>query len=384
LSQLADRCRKFHVWIFSLAKSALNLRQLCGILQEMDASTKTLVIRFSSIGDIVLSTPLLRVLRARFPQGQIDYVTRAEYAELVRSNSNLNHTYSFDAAGGFDGLRELKKKIRDEKYDLIVDIHDSLRSKYLRSLKGAKRVVVDKRVFERSLLVNLKKNIYKDVVSVVDRYIEPLHDLGVENDGKGLELHIPDEILFRVSGKVATLKLNKFEKVIGMCPGARHFTKRWPPERFARVGIECARKMDAKVILFGGEADRAVCDQICREINNQAGPERAESLSGTLSLLETAAAMEYCDTVITNDTGLMHIATAMHKKIVAIFGSTVKEFGFFPYDRTAVVLERHGLACRPCSHIGLSACPEKHFKCMMDIDAEQVYTSAQDILARSN
>jgi lipopolysaccharide heptosyltransferase II len=348
----------------------------------MDASTKTLVIRFSSIGDIVLSTPLLRVLRARFPQAQIDYVTRTEYAELVKSNSNLNHTYAFDAAGGFDSLRDLKKKIREEKYDLIVDIHDSLRSKYLRSLPGAKRVVVDKRVLERSMLVNLKKNIYRGIVSVVDRYIEPLRQFGIENDGKGLELHIPDEILFRVSGKIATLKLNRFENVVGLCPGARHFTKRWPAERFTRVGIECAQNLDAKVILFGGEADSHLCDQICREINEKAGPERATSMCGKLTLLESAAAMEYCDIVITNDTGLMHLAAAMHKKIIAVFGSTVREFGFFPYDKNAVVLERRELECRPCSHIGRSECPEKHFRCMTEIDPNLVFTKARELLGK--
>ena len=346
----------------------------------VDTSTKTLVIRFSSIGDIVLSTPLLRVLRTHFPHGQIDFVTRTEYAELVKSNQNLNHTYEFDVRDGFEGLRALKKKIRDEGYGLVVDIHDSLRSKYLRSLRGPQRVVVNKRVFERSMLVNLKKNIYKDIVPVADRYIEPLSDLGIQNDGKGLELHIPDEVLFGVSGKIATLKLNRFEKVIGLCPGARHFTKRWPADRFARVGAAFAQKMDAKILLFGGEADASVCNQICWDINNQSGVDRATSLCGQSRLLETAATMQYCDVIVTNDTGLMHIAVAMKKKVVAVFGSTVREFGFFPYDPHAVVLETQGLGCRPCSHIGRSECPEKHFKCMMEIDPDQVYSRARNLL----
>ena len=346
----------------------------------MDSSSKTLVIRFSSIGDIVLSTPLLRVLRTRFPDGQIDYVTRSEYAELVKSNQNLNHTYEFDASEGFDGLRALKKKIRNERYDLIVDIHDSLRSKYLRSLHGPQVTVVNKRVMQRSMLVNFKKNVYKDITPVAERYIEAVKDLGVVNDGKGLEIHIPDETLFRVSGKIAGLKLNQFEKVIGICPGARHFTKRWPPERFARVGAACAQKTDSKLLLFGGPEDETICNQICWDINNQTSSGKATSLCGQLGLLETAAAMEYCDVVITNDTGLMHIATAMHRKIIAIFGSTVKEFGFFPYDPGAVVLEDSGLNCRPCSHIGRSECPEKHFKCMLDIQPDEVYSRAKLLL----
>ena len=347
----------------------------------MDSPSKTLVIRFSSIGDIVLSSPLVRVMRSRFPDGQIDYVTRKEYGELVKSNQNLNHTFEFDASLGFDGLRALKKRIREEKYDLLVDIHDSLRSKYLRSLRSPGRVVVNKRVLERSILVNLKKNIYREAVHVVDRYIETLKEFGVTNDGKGLELHIPDEILFGVAGKIATLKLNRFEKVIGICPGARHFTKRWPVDRFARVGATLARTLDAKVLLFGGTSDEPICTQICREINEQVGVERASSFCGQLRLLETAAAMEYCDVIITNDTGLMHIATAMHKKIVAIFGSTVREFGFFPYDPSAIVLEKPGLECRPCSHIGRGECPEKHFKCMVEITEDEVLARSKALLA---
>jgi lipopolysaccharide heptosyltransferase II len=346
----------------------------------MGPSSKTLVIRFSSIGDIVLASPLLRALRSRFPEGQIDFVTRVEYAELVKSNQNLNHTYEFDASTGFEGLRRLKRKIRDEQYELIVDIHDSLRSKYLRSVRGPQVTVIDKRVVQRSMLVNFKKNTYKEIIPVADRYIETVERFEIVNDAKGLELHIPDDTLFSVAGKIAKLKLNRFEKVIGLCPGARHFTKRWPAERFARVGAACAQKVDAKVLLFGGKQDETICNQICWDINNQAGEERAVSLCGQLGLLETAAAMQYCDAIVCNDTGLMHVATAMHRQIVAVFGSTVKEFGFFPYDPGAVVLEHAGLRCRPCSHIGRSECPEQHFKCMLEIQPDDVYARLKTLI----
>jgi heptosyltransferase-2 len=179
---------------------------------------------------------------------------------------------------------------------------------------------------------------------------------------------------------MATMKLSHFEKVIGLCPGARHFTKRWPPERFARVGAACAQKLEAKILVFGGREDETICNQICWDINNQTGAERASSFCGKLGLLETAASMGYCDVVITNDTGLMHIATAMRRKIIAIFGSTVREFGFFPHDPDAVVLEHTGLDCRPCTHIGRSECPEKHFKCMLDIQPDEVYSRVKALL----
>ncbi|MGB2868796.1 MAG: lipopolysaccharide heptosyltransferase II [Bacteroidota bacterium] len=343
---------------------------------------KTLVIRFSSIGDIVLSSPLLRVLRARFPKSQIDYVTRREYAELVKFNHNLNFTYEFDTMGGFEGLRRLKKRVRDERYDLVIDIHNSIRSRYLRSMRSAEEIVsIDKRIVERTALVKLKKNLYKEIIPVEDRYIEPLKKFGIENDGKGPELHIPDEILFDVSGKMATLQLSRFEKVIGLCPSSKHETKRWPQDRFVEVGIRLGKKFDAKVLVFGGEGDRRLCSSIADSIVEKAGPDHATNFSGQFSLLQTAAAMEYCDVIITNDSGLMHIASAMKKKLVAIFGSTVREFGFFPTGPGSIVIERTGLYCRPCSHIGRRSCPEGHFRCMNEIGVDEVSRCATELVS---
>ncbi len=337
---------------------------------------KTLVIRFSSIGDVVLTTPLLRALRARFPQSQIDYVTRTEYAELVRSNANLNVTYAFDAGTGFPGLRELKRKLRRERYDLVIDLHNSLRSRYLRSMRGVGSiVVVDKRIPERTMLVKFKKNTYREIVPVASRYLETVQEWGVQNDRKGPEVHIPDEVLFAVSGKMGRLKLNRFEHVIGLCPFARHATKEWPAERFVWVGAKAASDLNAAIMIFGGNADRERSLPLARALASGAGEERIINMTGELSLLESAAAMQFCDAILTNDSGLMHLAAAMEKKVVALFGSTVEEFGFFPAGSQAKVLERKGLYCRPCSHIGLKRCPEKHFRCMNEIGVEEVFTA---------
>lgn len=340
----------------------------------MKTPHKTLVIRFSSIGDIVLTTPLLRVLRARFPKSQIDYVTRQEYAELIRYNANLNITHLFDASGGFQRLRELKAKLRRERYDLVIDLHNGLRSKYLRSMPGVGLiVVVDKRIKERTMLVKFKKNIYKDKVSVADRYIETVKEFGVEDDGKGPEIHIPDEILFGVSGKMGKLRLDRFEHVLGLCPFARHATKEWPAERYAWVGGKIAKERNTALLIFGGKGDVARSVPFVKALKGTAGDERVIDLTGEYSLLESAAAMQFCDAVLSNDSGLMHLATAMQKKVVAVFGSTVEEFGFFPAGRDAKVLERKGLYCRPCSHLGLARCPEGHFRCMNETGVEEVY-----------
>jgi len=350
----------------------------------MTPPVKTLVIRFSSIGDIVLSTPLLRVLRAHLPDGQIDYVTKKEYAELVRTNQNLNVTHTYDSSTGFEGLRDLKRKLKRERYDLVIDIHNSLRSRYLRSMAGVRRIVsIEKPYRERFLLVRFKKNLFKELRSVADRYIDTVRDLGIVNDGKGLELHIPDEILFAVSGKVAARQLNKFSSVVGLCPSARHSTKRWLPERFVEVGRKFVREKDAAVMIFGGPGDVAHCGGLASALRAEVGGDRVIDWTGQLSVLETAAAMEFCDIIITNDTGLMHVAVAKGRKVVAIFGSTVKEFGFFPLSPESVVIERAGLSCRPCSHIGRRECPEGHFRCMRDIGADEVYSESERLMSRT-
>ena len=350
---------------------------------SMAVPFKTLIIRFSSVGDVVLSTPLLRVLRSKYPQGQIDYVTRTEYAELVKNNHNVNFVYAFDARQGFPGLRKLKQQLKNERYDLVLDIHGSLRSRFLRTGLGVKEVRrIDKRTHERFMLVKFKNNLYKEIVSVADRYIEPLHPMGIMPDGKGPELHIPDEILFGVSSKIATLRLNRFEKTIGLCPSSRHFTKRWPWERFAELAVRLIREQDAKVMLFGSADDKELNAQIVRVIAKETAEERVTDFSGQFSLMETAAAMEFCDTIISNDSGLMHIAAAMNKTLIAIFGSTVREFGFFPFGVNSIVIERKGLSCRPCSHIGRPSCPEGHFRCMKDIGVNEVYSAVHSALHR--
>jgi heptosyltransferase-2 len=342
----------------------------------MIAPQKILIIRFSSIGDIVLATALLRVLHKRFPTSPIDFVVRKEYTELIRNNKNLNCIYEFDAKTGFFGLRKLKSQLRVEHYDLIVDIHNSLRSRYLRWLLGANDVVVIcKRIFARTMLIRLKKNLYRNAISVADRYIEPVQKYGVANDGKGLEIFIPDELRSHTLSNMKNLGINKSSTIIGFCPSAKHTTKCWPKERFAELGIRLVKENNAKILLLGGTADIERCLDIADAINNATRKENAIDLSGELSLLENAIAMEACTLIVTNDSGLMHIATAMKKKVVAIFGPTVREFGFFPIGKEQVVLERNGLYCRPCSHIGGKICPEGHFRCMKEIQVEEVIKS---------
>jgi lipopolysaccharide heptosyltransferase II len=334
---------------------------------------KILIIRFSSIGDIVLATPLIRVLHASIPSSKIDFIVRKEYSELICSNKNLNNIYEFDVKAGFSGLRELKNQLHTERYDLVIDIHNSLRSRYLRWMLGVDNVVViNKRLFARTMLIRLKKNFYRGVISVADRYIEPVQKYGIENDGKGLELFISDKIRAQALAKMKKLGIHQSGMMIGFCPSAKHATKCWPQERFAKLGAKLSKDCNAKILLFGGQEDKEKCSSITNTINSLSKEGSATNLSGKLLLLESAIAMESCTVIVTNDSGLMHIAAAMKRKIVALFGSTVKEFGFFPIGTENKVVERPSLYCRPCSHIGRKECPKGHFRCMKEIEVDEV------------
>jgi lipopolysaccharide heptosyltransferase II len=346
----------------------------------MSAPKKILVIRFSSLGDIILATPLLRVLHIRFPSSRIDFVVRKEYAELIRNNRNLSHLYEFDARTGMTGLHKLRHQLRAEHYDLVIDIHNSLRSRYLRWMLGVNKVVVfSKHLFARTILIRFKKNFYHRVISVADRYIEPVQQFGIENDGQGLELAIPEEIRAQTAVKMKSMEIQTGKRMIGFCPSAKHATKCWPQDRFKELGVKLSKELNATILLFGGMQDKEKCSAIAQGINLSGGEGSARDLSGELSILESAVAMEACDLIVTNDTGLMHVASAMKKKVVAIFGPTVREFGFFPVGKDQVVLERLNLSCRPCSHIGGTSCPEGHFRCMNEIQVEEVIRSIQAI-----
>lgn len=351
----------------------------------MAAPEKILIVRFSSIGDIVLASPLVRSLRGAFPEARIDLLVKSEYAELVRHNPNLSSVIELRTSGR-DELRRLKARIRAEHYDVILDLHNSLRSRYIRFFSGAKTVrVVNKHAFARFMLVKFKWRLYPGAIPpVADRYCSTASGLGVVNDGKGLEVFTPYEQSAEVASLMSKYALDKFARTIGFVPSSKHFTKRWPAEKFVELGIELAGKENVKLLLFGGKEDVEYCGDIAQMINARAGRTAAESLAGKFSLLETASAFDACHLIVTNDTGLMHLAAARKKKVVAIFGSTVEEFGFFPYGTESAVLERKDLPCRPCTHVGLSSCPRGHFRCMKDIQSSEVFNAVQTLLAKES
>jgi lipopolysaccharide heptosyltransferase II len=344
---------------------------------------KTLIIRFSSVGDIVLSSLLVRTLRRRFPDCQIDFLVKAEYADLVRHSPFLTRVIEFPARGTIRNLLQFRRTLHAEGYDLIVDIHDSIRSRVLSA--GSQRVVrVRKRKIARTLLVTFKWDIYRffgGAPSVAHRYLETVQPYGIVDDGCGLDQFLPSDAAEKPDDVVRNAAIPQHMLVVGLCPSARHVTKIWPCERYADLATSLIREEGAAVLLLGSAEDLERGVQIAARIRSSAPEAIVVNLTGQLTLCETAAAMDRCSLIITNDSGLMHIAAARKRKVLAIFGSTVGQFGFFPFGTVSEVVEHPDLPCRPCSHIGLPACPRGHFKCMQELSVERVLASARRLLA---
>jgi lipopolysaccharide heptosyltransferase II len=338
------------------------------MVSNSEISVKILIIRLSSIGDIVLTSPLIQLLRQKYPESTIDFVVKKALLDLVAHNPAIEHIYIFDKSQGFKQLRDFKKQIRLAKYDLIIDIHKNFRSLYLRTGSSARRIVKYKKYpFRRWLLVQLKINLFREVIPIAQRYITSLPEFRHIKKSPELNFQIPGEVKKQVSEKWS---IAADKPIYGMAPGASFKTKRWTVEGFIAIARYIIDHLNGAIILFGNERDLAITSQITAKVSGE-----IIDSAGKCSLLETAALLDQCELIITNDTGLMHIATALDKKVVAIFGSTTKELGFFPYSNKAVVVENNDLKCRPCSHVGRHECPKKHFRCMKDISMDQVVES---------
>ena len=334
----------------------------------MNKQPKFLVIRFSSIGDILLTTPLLRTLRHRFPHSDIGVAVKEQFASLLQYNSHIDRLHCLNKRGSIADLRQLKSEIRDIGYDTIIDIHDNMRSRYLKHGLCKMHFQYKKYKCKRFWLVHTRLNFYQDIIPVHLRYINSISTLGVQDDGAGLELNVPQSIQQQMKDRLMQMGFKKNSLSIGIAAGAGFPTKRWPAEYYHNV---CQRLQDehhAQIVLFGDPSDRDTAQLIRKGLH---GP--VFDLTGSCSLLETAAAMQTCHLLLCNDTGLMHMATTLPMQVVAVFGCTTRELGFFPVGKQSTVIEHHQLSCRPCTHMGRRKCPKGHFKCMLDIHPDTVY-----------
>ena len=320
---------------------------------------KILIIRLSSLGDVLLTTPLIRTIKNKNPSIQIDFVVREEFIEAVQNNPNVSKIYSY--TNSKSEKQNLINSLSAKKYNLAIDLQNNLRSKEILKSIRCEILRFKKNNFKKFLLVQFKINKLKDALPIPLRYAEAA---GInELDNEGIDFfteNLPDK------------RLNKNENYIGICPGAKHFTKQWPKEYF----IELGKKLESagyKVVLFGGPDEVSICYEIEKELGN------VLNLCNT-NLLQAGADMKMCKAIYSNDSGLMHLASALKLPVIAFFGCTVREFGFYPYKANSIELENKNLSCRPCTHIGRNTCPKIHFKCMKELKPELAFSTLNQLV----
>jgi len=330
---------------------------------------KVLIVRFSSIGDIVLTSPVVRCLK-QLPDVQVHYFTKSSFKPVVAHNPNIDKCYYLD--GNFD---EVITKLKKEKYDYIIDLHKNIRTLKVKKALKCKSFTFNKLNFEKWVLVNFKKNILPDK-SIVERYFEAVHSLGVKNDGMGLDYFVPKEA--EVSSK--DIPMSHWAGYVACVIGGSYATKKYPVEKWK----EFCELSPYPVMLLGGPDDKEEGDRI-KEVDSI----KVYNSCGKFNLNESACLVKFAKVVISNDTGLMHVAAAFKKPLISLWGNTAPEMGMFPYyghnnlntnvSKKSIIIENRNLSCRPCSKIGHSSCPKKHFKCMNDIDNQQIISEVTNI-----
>ena len=311
----------------------------------MQETLKILVVRFSSIGDIVLTSPVVRMLKKQL-NAEVHFLTKSAYVSLLKNNPYIDSVYQIDAS-----INEVIGDLKKENYDYVIDLHNNLRTQILKFKLGVPSRSFNKLNMEKFMLTTFKMDSIPKV-HIVDRYLDTVLHLGIKNDNEGLDffLSAKDEV------DVSCFPNNYTAFVIG----GQHATKILPTKKI----ISIIKNIDKPVLLIGGPEDGYRGEEIAKACD------KVVNTCGKYSVLASASLIKQAEMVITHDTGMMHIAAAFGQKIYSVWGNTVPEFGMYPYKASASSkrIEVQNLSCRPCSKIGYSKCPKGHFKCMQEID----------------
>lgn len=327
-----------------------------------------LVIRYSSIGDIVLCSPVFRALHNYFPNATIHFLTKSAYIHLLEANPNIHHIHALEGS-------VIKKAIELKKtyaFDLIIDLHHNLRSYLLTSVLSAPTIRFRKSNIDKQLKISWK--VYPGTIDHVSRRaLDTLANIIPVSDKDGLDFYFPVNTSF----PSAILP----EKYLAWAIGAQHFTKQLP---IANI-INTILNLDIPVVLLGGKEDYERAELICKATLSK----KVVNACGLFTINQSALAIKNADLVLTNDTGMMHIAAALHKSIIVFWGNTSPVFGMYPYfgvrenQMPVINLEVENLNCRPCNKIGFSKCPKQHFRCMSDIRPQQIIESIHRLLTQT-
>lgn len=318
---------------------------------------KILVVRFSSIGDIVLTSPVVRCLKEQLgEQCELHFLSKIQFKDLLIDSPYIDKIYTVEKE-----IDEVVSSLKNEQYDHVVDLHKNLRSKRLISKLRVKSSNFPKLNVEKWLLTNFKIDKLPKL-HIVDRYFEAVQNLGVQNDGKGLDFFI------RPANEVDVKSTYGIDQFKAIAIGAQFDTKRLP---FAQLK-SILEKLEGNLVLLGGPTDKSLGDQLVEALPKK----QILNLCGALNLQQSASVLQQAQVLLTHDTGLMHIASAFKMPIISVWGNTVPSLGMYAYmpenEGKLKIHEVEGLKCRPCSKIGYKECPKKHFNCMVKQDVEGI------------
>lgn len=317
---------------------------------------KILIIRFSSIGDIVLTSPVVRCVKKQLGS-KVHFITKSKFRSTLEHNPHIDKIYTIEKE-----ITEVLDQLKEEKYDLIIDLHKNLRSKRLILNLGIKSISFNKINFEKWVRVYTRLNLLPKK-HLVDRYFDSLSTIGVTNDGEGLSYH-HGLTEFDLADLMPT------ERYVSIVLGATYHTKRIPKEKLEIIIQNSA----LKCILLGGSDVKELAEDLKSKYP------QVTNLCGEVSLNESAALVLNSKYTITGDTGLMHMAAAFKTPTMVFWGSTAFELGMYPYygsnyDVQHIHMVNKNITCSPCSKIGKDICPKGHFKCMMDLSEQEIVTA---------
>ncbi|MGB7062969.1 MAG: glycosyltransferase family 9 protein [Candidatus Zixiibacteriota bacterium] len=338
---------------------------------------RILIIRLSSLGDVILTTPVIAALKVKFPHSELFFLSKARYGDLLRNDPRISSLVEFDPAGkdkGLSGFISLISELRSHDFDLLVDLHSNLRSLLVRHLVKSKiKLKYNKRWLSRFLMVHFKF-LKTRPVSTVNSYLEVLKQLNVNTTENRILVFLNPEDVDFSDHFLLEQQVKKDDIVVGVHPGAKWETKRWDGGKFARVCQSLVEKLGCKIVLLGDAGEAKLVQLIGKDIPT----ERLVKAVG-LPLGRVMSLIKRCDCLITNDSGPMHIASALRVPVVAIFGPTHPKLGFAPVGSKNVVLCAD-VKCSPCSLHGEKRCSKKYIFCMDLIKPDMVIEAVERLL----
>jgi lipopolysaccharide heptosyltransferase II len=318
---------------------------------------RILIIRLSSIGDVILTTPILKKLKEKYPDIMIDFMVLDKFKDAIMGNPNIDNLIVFNKKkhDGYKNMKKLAKELKQNNYTYVFDLHSKIRSILITTFLGVKTFRYTKRALHKTILVKTKLIKYRADNTIIKNYFDAFKILDINYSGEDLEFNFTKE---------DEKKVENYKNYVVFAPGASKNTKKWTVEGFGKLAILVKEKYDKEIILVGSSKEKEECETI-----NKLSGNICINLAGELSLKESGALLSKSEFLVTNDSGPFHIGRGVKTKSYVIFGPT--DPNMFEYDELGVLIYGEE-PCSPCSLHGDKKCPKGHFNCMKNITAEKV------------